>query len=45
VFPPTTNKKKYEEHISSNHPGLSAYPSIADLKRLGIYTQGKKWEI
>ena len=44
-FPSTKDKKKYQEHVESNHRGLPPYPSITDLKRLGIYPQGKKWEI
>ena len=44
-FSSTTNKKEYEKHTDSNHPGWPPYPSIADLKRLGVYAQGKKWEI
>lgn len=45
VFLSTTNKEKYEEHVNLNHPGLPTYPSLADLKRLGTSSQGRKWEI
>ena len=41
MFISTTNKKK-EEHVYLKYPELPIYPSIADLKRLGIRHQGKK---
>jgi len=44
-FLPPINKNEYEEHMDSNHPGWPAYPSMAYLKRFGLYSQGKKWEI
>jgi hypothetical protein len=45
MFLPTKDKKEYQRQVDSNHQGLPAYPSVADLKRLGVYAQGKKWEI
>lgn len=44
-FLSTKGKNEYQNHVSSNHPEWPAYPSVADLKRLGIYAQEKEWEI
>jgi hypothetical protein len=43
VFSPTKDKNEYQ-NIWTHHLGLLAYPSVADLKKYGIYAQGKKWE-
>ena len=45
LFTPTKDKNEYQNHVESNHPEWPTYPSDADLKRLGIYSKGKRWEI
>jgi len=44
-FPSTNNKNEYEEHVNSKHPWLPAYPSKGYLKRFGLFSRGKKWEM
>jgi hypothetical protein len=39
------NERDYEHHVVVNHPNKLAYPSKADLERLGIQGKTKSWEI
>jgi hypothetical protein len=41
-------KRNYETHVKSKHgddPDHPCYPSKADLERLELKPQGKRWEI
>jgi hypothetical protein len=35
----------YERHVVLKHPKKQAYPSRADLEKLGIRGKGREWEI
>jgi proteasome lid subunit RPN8/RPN11 len=41
----TDIKKDYEKHVVFTHPERPCYPSRADLKKLGLKSQEKNWEI
>ena len=41
----STNKEDYPRHQMKKHPGRSRYPGLADIKEMGLKTQGKPWEI
>lgn len=34
----------YEGHVILEHPGKPAYPSKADIEKLGLTPQEKQWE-
>jgi hypothetical protein len=44
-FLATTNQTNYEKHVVLNHNSKPCYPSLADLKKNNLKSQGKSWEI
>ena len=39
------NKTEYNKHCVINHPKKPGYPGPADMKELGIISQGMTWEV
>ena len=44
-FTPTTDEVKYQKHGISIHPKKRLYPTLSELKEMGIEPKGKRWEI
>jgi hypothetical protein len=44
-FASTDNRDDYEKHVVLSHDGKLAYPSLVDLKKNNLKSQGKTWEI
>ena len=42
-FAPTTDGPKYQKHVLSSHPQKRLYPSLSELKEMGIKPKGKRW--
>jgi hypothetical protein len=38
------NKKEYERHCVTRHPGLLCYPGPADIRKSALTPQGMFWE-
>ena len=41
----SNNREDYQRRHIKKHPGRSGYPGLADIKEMGLTTQGKPWEI
>jgi hypothetical protein len=41
----TNIETDYQHHVVLKHPRKQAYPSRAELEKLGIHGKGKEWEI
>jgi hypothetical protein len=40
----SNDEADYKHHNVLNHTGKGAYPSKADIEKLGLKPQGKPWE-
>lgn len=41
----TNSKSEYQGHYTLKHPGMTAYPGIADLELYGWEPQDREWEV
>lgn len=44
-FTPTSDEIKYQKHGITTHPKKRLYPTLSELKEMGIEPKGKRWEI
>lgn len=43
-FTPTMDEVNYQTHVISHHPKKRLYPTLSELKEMGITPKGKRWE-
>ena len=36
--------RTYQNHVHQNHPEKPVYPSLKEIKELGLRSQGRAWE-
>jgi hypothetical protein len=44
-FTPTIDEVKYQTHVINSHPKKRLYPTLSELKEMGIEPKGKRWEV